>query len=44
MKAFEIKWNPKAKTRFPKTYLKAYPQSDLQVLTPEDFEGFLGVL
>ncbi len=44
MKAFEIKWNPKAKARFPKTYLKAYPQSDLQVLTPEDFEGFLGVL
>ncbi len=44
MKAFEIKWNPKAKTRFPKTYLKAYPQSDLQVLTPGDFEGFLGVL
>ena len=43
MKAFEIKWNPKAKAKFPKTYLKAYPESELQVLTPKNFEGFLGV-
>ena len=43
MKAFEIKWNPKAKAKFPKTYLKAYPESELQVLTPRNFEGFLGV-
>ncbi len=25
IKAFEIKWNPMAKARFPRTYLKAYP-------------------
>lgn len=43
MKAFEIKWNPKAKARFPKTYLNAYPESEVQLLTPKNFDGFLGI-
>lgn len=44
MKAFEIKWNTNAKARFPKTYLNAYPESEVQLLTPKNFDGFLGVI
>lgn len=42
--AFEIKWNPKAKVRFSKTFTRAYPQHSTTVLNRESFEEFLGVL
>lgn len=38
---YEFKWNPKAKARFPKTFLNAYPDSETQVITPENMDGFL---
>ena len=43
LSAFEIKWNPKAKVRFPKTFINAYPLSSTKLITPENFESFLGI-
>ncbi|MBQ6666716.1 MAG: ATP-binding protein [Bacteroidales bacterium] len=39
--AYEIKWNPKAKASFTKTFSDAYPQADFQVVTPEKIADFL---
>lgn len=39
--SYEFKWNPLSKTRFPKTFLKAYPDCETQVITPENVDGFL---
>ena len=39
--AFEIKWNPKAKAKFPKTFKNAYPNALTKVITPKDFDQFL---
>lgn len=39
--AYEIKWNPKAKVSFTKTFSDAYPQADFQVVTPENIADFL---
>ncbi len=41
--AFEIKWNPKAKAKFPATFLKAYPNNEVQIITPHNYEDFLGI-
>jgi hypothetical protein len=42
--AFEIKWNPRSKVKFPKTFLKAYPKNEVQLITQQNFDGFLGIL
>lgn len=39
--AYEFKWNPKAKAKFPKTFKGAYPTATTQVITPDNFDGFL---
>lgn len=39
--AYEFKWNPKAKAIIPKTFTRAYPQSETQIITPENTEEFL---
>lgn len=39
--AFEFKWNPRKKTRFPKTFLKAYPNAVTATITPENYMHFL---
>lgn len=39
--AYEFKWNPKAKAMIPKTYIRAYPQSETKIITPENMEEFL---
>ncbi len=39
--AYEFKWNPKKKVRFPKTFLKAYPGSETKVITPDNVGEFL---
>lgn len=39
--AYELKWNPKAKAMIPKTYIRAYPQSETKIITPENMEEFL---
>jgi len=41
--AFEFKWNPKAKIKIPKTFTNAYPQSEFQLITRDNFQQFLGV-
>ncbi len=39
--AYEFKWNPKAKAKFPKAFLEAYPGSETQVITPKNIEEFI---
>jgi len=39
--AYEVKWNPKAKALFPKTFAVAYPNAEFQVVTPENIADFL---
>jgi len=39
--AYEFKWNIRRKPRPPIAYLAAYPQSEWQVVTPENYHGFL---
>jgi predicted AAA+ superfamily ATPase len=39
--AYEFKWNHKAKGMIPKTYIRAYPQSETKIITPENMEEFL---
>jgi len=43
LKAWEFKWNSKKRVQFPKTFLNAYPDSETYVVTPEDFEAFVGL-
>lgn len=43
LKAWEFKWNSKKRVRFPKTFLNAYPDNETHVVTPEDFETFVGL-
>lgn len=39
--AYEFKWNPKAKAKFPKTFKATYPTATTQVITPDNFDDFL---
>lgn len=39
--AYEVKWNPKAKAAFPKTFADTYPEAEFQVITPENIADFL---
>jgi len=41
MKAYEIKWNVKSKTKFPKTFLDAYPDTETKIITPDNIHEFL---
>ena len=41
--AYEFKWSPKAKLKFPKSFKDAYPDSTYELIHSENFEGFLGV-
>lgn len=41
LSAFEFKWNPGARHRTPSSFLKAYPGSNLKVITPYNIEDFL---
>lgn len=41
LRAYEFKWNPKKKVRFPSTFLKAYPGSKTQVIHRDNFYEFL---
>jgi predicted AAA+ superfamily ATPase len=42
--AFEFKWNPKAKYRFPKIFLENYPENEVAIVNTENYYGFLGTL
>ena len=41
LSAYEFKWNPKAKAKFPITFTKAYPDTSTQVIHRNNFEMFL---
>jgi hypothetical protein len=41
MKAYEFKWNPKAKVKIPSTFLQAYPEASAQVIRPDNADEFL---
>jgi predicted AAA+ superfamily ATPase len=41
--AFEFKWNPRARAKFPKTYSRAYPESSTQLVSPKTYAEFLRV-
>ena len=41
--AFEFKWNPKIKGKVPSAFLKAYPENENAIITPENFSSFLGM-
>jgi uncharacterized protein len=40
-KAFEIKWNPNAKARFPKSFLDAYNVSSTEIIHPKNYYDYL---
>jgi len=41
MNAYEIKWNPKSKAKFPKSFLDAYINVETKIITPENVQDFL---
>lgn len=41
IEAFEFKWNPQTKVKFPKTFTDAYPESSLKLVHPQNYEEFL---
>ena len=38
---YEMKWNPRAKASITKTFTEAYPNSEFQVITPDNISDFL---
>lgn len=40
--AYEFKWSSHRKAKIPKTFLKAYPDAIVKIITPENFEEFVG--
>jgi len=41
LSAWEFKWNPRAKVKFPKTFQQAYPNASVQVVHADNFETFV---
>ena len=41
MYAFEFKWNPKAKAKFPSPFVDIYQPVEKKIIGPENFETFL---
>ena len=39
--AYEFKWNPKAKYRFSKTFLRTYPNNKTNIIHRDNFDHFL---
>lgn len=39
--AFKFKWNKKANPKFPKTFATAYPNAEMKMITPGNFEEFI---
>ncbi|MBI2269480.1 MAG: ATP-binding protein [Bacteroidetes bacterium] len=39
--AFEFKWNKKVKPKFPKTFASAYPNAEMKMVTPDNYEEFI---
>ncbi|MHB1279183.1 MAG: ATP-binding protein [Bacteroidia bacterium] len=41
LSAYEFKWNEKAKTKYPKLFMEAYPTSSYKVIHPGNVEDFV---
>jgi predicted AAA+ superfamily ATPase len=41
IRGYEFKWNPASKVRFPKTFIKAYPDCETSIITPDNMDEFL---
>ncbi|WP_157579056.1 ATP-binding protein [Spirosoma montaniterrae] len=41
LRAFEFKWNPKAKARFPASFRAAYPDASTSVVSPDNYMQWL---
>jgi len=41
LRAFEFKWNTHTKAKITKTFANAYPQSEMQIITPENYVDFV---
>ncbi len=41
LRAWEIKWNPRKKVRFPRRFLEIYQPQQVKVIHPENIESFL---
>lgn len=41
--AYEFKWNAGKSHHFPKTFLETYPDSEIKLINPDNFEDFIGV-
>ena len=39
--AYEFKWNPKNRKKFPKLFRNSYPGSEMEVITQDNFESFI---
>ena len=44
IRAWEFKWNPNAKARFPKPFLETYQPETVQVVHRDNFEEFVGIV
>ena len=43
LSTYEFKWNPLKRSSLPKTFSDSYPASTFEVITPSNFESFLGI-
>ncbi len=41
LRAFEFKWNPTAKAKFPNSFREAYPNAEMAVISPENYMDWL---
>lgn len=41
MYAYEFKWNPKAKNKFPNSFVEVYQPVEKHLISPDNFEDFL---
>ena len=41
MTAYEFKWNPNKTVKFTKTFTNAYPEAEVKLITPKNFEEFV---
>ena len=41
LRAFEFKWNPAAKAKFPNSFREAYPNAEMAVISPENYMDWL---
>ncbi|MCF8262578.1 MAG: DUF4143 domain-containing protein [Melioribacteraceae bacterium] len=39
--AYEFKWNQKSRVSFPKSFIKAYPNSEFKIIHRENYEEFI---